>query len=157
MSHMTQRPQVIVLGKSGVAVSHTGNTSETTLATVTIPANAMGLNGVLRISSVWRAGANNGNAKTPRIRLNGIAGTTYFTTALASSLSARDMSRTIANRGAANSQIGGASGSAVGASTTAVTTSAIDTTAAVDLVFTGQLADGSDTIALDSYLVELVL
>jgi hypothetical protein len=36
------------------AVSHTGDTLETTLGTITVPANSMGPNGFVRITTVWK-------------------------------------------------------------------------------------------------------
>ena len=142
-----------VLAASAMVVSLTGSTAKTTLATVTVPGGAMGANGVLRITSLW-SHTNSANTKTPRIEFGG---TQYYGTALTTTATSR-MYHTIANRNAANSQVGGA-GSEIfnwGATTGSLTTSDANTSADQDLVFSGQLANGGDTIALESYLVEVL-
>jgi hypothetical protein len=146
-----------LLGASAVAVSHTGNTNETALATVTIPAGAMGLNGGLLIYATWTY-TNSSNNKTPRIRLGGIGGTVYANLVLTTTATYHDIRR-IRNRGAANSQLGGqasAASQAIGSTTSAPVTGAIDTSVTQDLVFSGQLALGSETIALEGYEVWLL-
>jgi hypothetical protein len=143
------------LGASAAAASHTGDTAETVLATVTIPANCMGPNGVLRIRSSWSY-PNNANVKTIRARLGGLTGTTYFASAPTTTATYSDL-RSISNRGATNSQVGSApTASQIVASASALPTSAIDTTAATTLVFTAQCANAADTITLESYQVEVL-
>lgn len=61
---------VYVLGASAIGSSHTGSTTETTLATIAVPANAMGANGVLRITAQWGYSGGAGGW-TPRIKFNG--------------------------------------------------------------------------------------
>lgn len=145
-----------ILAQSGVASSVTGTTSETTLATITVPANAMGANGAVRIWCAW-SWTNNGNSKTPRIRFGGTGGTVFTSNTLTTSQSVQDV-KIIQNRNATNSQvgttntIGGFSNSSV-----ATVTAAIDTTAAVDIVISGQLANSADTLTLERYLVELLV
>lgn len=145
-----------ILGASAVAVSGGADTNENILATVTIPAGAMGLNGILRVHTMWTV-TNSANNKILRVRFGGIGGTAYLGQTLTTSLTATDL-RWIANRGAANSQIGPQSGLAqLGSSTSAHQTSAIDTAAATTLVITGQKASAGETLTLESYLVELIL
>ena len=140
---------------SAVAVPLTGSTSETALATIAIPAGAMGANGILRITPLW-SWTNNGNTKTLRIRLGGISGTIFYALATTTSASQRGQTQ-IANRGAQNSQISQPDTmGAYGLSGTANKTGTIDTSAAQDLVITGQLGVGTDTITLESYLVEIL-
>jgi hypothetical protein len=112
----------------------------------------MGPNGMLRITSLW-SHTNSANSKTPRVEF---AGTQFYGGSFTTVATSR-MSRTIANRNAANSQVGGpASGTFNwGSTTAAVTTSSINTSIDQDLVFSGQLANSGETIALESYLVEL--
>jgi len=144
-----------VLGAGGGTFSNTGNTDETIVKTVTMPANSMGPNGVLKISSIW-SNNNSVGTKTHRIRLGGISGTILFTVGSTSNISYNDPERTIANAGATNSQVGRNSGTAgAGGSASAVLTAAVDTTAAVDIVFTVQLSDGADNGALRAYSVEV--
>lgn len=146
-----------VLASSGVAVSHTGNTDETALLTLSIPAGSMGANGWLQISSTWGfSGAN--STRTPRIRLGGIAGTAFFAVANASTINSHGDIRRIHNRNATNSQVcfnlASASGG-VGASSGAIVTGSLDTTTALDLVLSGQVANSGDTIILESYVIEI--
>lgn len=146
-----------VLGKSAATgMSHTGNTNETTLATITIPANALGANGRIRVTTQWTY-TNNANTKTLIVRLGGTSGTQYATVAVTTTAGVR-MQQEIANRNATNSQIGFAANnsSGFGGTTAAPVTSAVDTTASVDLVIRCQLGNGADTITLDSYCVEIL-
>jgi hypothetical protein len=150
---LTQRVATI-LGQSSVAVSHTGNTDETALATVTIPAGAMGANGRIRVEALWSY-PNSANNKTCRVRFGGLAGTAIHSAVNTASLAYKAMTEG-GNRNAANSQVWPPSTLNVGASGGAPVTGAIDTAAAVSLVITGQLASAAETIVLESYLVELL-
>jgi len=144
---------------SAVAVPLTGSTSETALATIAIPAGAMGANGQLRIITLWSM-TNNANNKYPRIRLGGISGTIYLG-ATQSSVASQKTQTIIRNRNSQSSQIGFAASGTLGAygvgpTTVANVTSAVDTSAAQDLVISGQLATGTDTLTLESYTVEIL-
>ncbi len=149
---------VYILAASAAPVSVTGTASETALATITIPAGAMGVNGAVRIWTQWSY-TNSGNAKTLRTRFGGIGGTQYMSVAPTTTASMRDVPRIIQNRGAANSQVGGVISATAGFAPTtgAPVTSAIDTTLAADIVLTGTLANTGETITLESYLVELIV
>lgn len=147
-----------ILASSAVAVTHTGNTSETVLATVTIPAGIMGLNGAVRVSSLWSHPGGSGNAKTTRIRFGGISGAILLSNAPTTNLSTHDHNRYIQNRNSASSQVTRGSASTQGGQTgVAVTTSSIDTSAAVNMLFTAQLASAGESITLEQYIVELIL
>lgn len=138
-----------VLAKSGVGVSHTGNTNETTLATITIPAGAMGPNGQVEVEVVFSF-PNSANTKTMRVKLGGTLASSTATTANASF---QGKSR-IANRNSASSQV--APGALVMSTTTsAVNTLTINTASAADITITGQLANSGETITLESYLVRI--
>lgn len=155
MPLINPRP-ALVLGASAAAVSCPADTSEDLLATVTIPAGIMGLNGILRIYHLWSF-TSSANNKTPRVRLGGIGGTVYGSDVFTTSATWQDM-RWIANRGAANSQIGGKSSAGILTfSTSSNITSSVDTSAATTLVFTGQKASAGETLTLEQYLVELLL
>jgi hypothetical protein len=147
----------VIIASSGTAVPLTGSTSVVTLATISLPANLLGLNGAIRLWSLWSAGANNVNAKTGRIMYSGAGGSTLRTFSLASLLSMNRLD-TIRNNGTTNGQkfFVGSSGVILGSSTTVIGTSAIDTTAATSIVLTGQLADGTDTLTLESYTAEFI-
>jgi hypothetical protein len=141
----------IPLRTNAVQVSHTGDTNETTLATITIPAKWMGPNGFLRVRAEF-GNTNNGNNKTFRIRFDG---SIIFSTVQTSSIAHRYQIE-IANRGAENSQmIGSGSGGGFGSVGFAATTTAINTALDKNLTFTVQLANGSDTAFLERIVVEL--
>jgi|SRR5215203_3192018 len=146
--------QAEIIGRSAVAVTHTGNLNETTLATVTIPGGAMGKNGLVRITAMWTF-INSANNKVTRIRFGGqsLSGLTHTTTSLY-----REM-KDIANRNAENSQIGtpaAIGGGGFGTSTAAKVETTVDTSAAVNITFTATLTLDTESITLESYLVELI-
>lgn len=145
-----------VLGASAVAVSAPADTNENILATITIPAGAMGLNGRLRVHTLWTVN-NNANVKAARVRLGGIGGTDFLGANIVNTLSMQNQVM-IANRGAANSQVGFSLGTTPFAlANSANVTAAIDTSAATTLVITAAKATAGDTMTLESYLVELIL
>ena len=57
-----------VLDASGAQASHTGNTTETTLATIAVPGGAMGANGAIRISTLWSFSGSAGAKALPPAR-----------------------------------------------------------------------------------------
>lgn len=146
-----------ILASSAVGVTHTGDTNETVLATVTIPAGIMGLNGALRITATWSTPGGSGNNKIIRVRLGGISGSGFMATTITTALSYEEASRILKNRNSATSQICRQAGSGAGSSTSAVTTISVDTSVAQDLVFTAQLASAGESITLEQYTVELIL
>jgi hypothetical protein len=145
-----------VLAASAVQVAHTGNTAETALATITVPGGAMGANGILRITTLW-SHTNGADNKLLRVRFSGAAGTTYLAITATTTATMRNQCQ-IANRNAANSQVGGAAAVTFGfgASSGAVVTSAVNTAADATIVITGQLGNAADNVNLESYLVELL-
>ena len=147
-----------VLAQSAVAASVTGTTSETVLATIPVPAGAMGANGILRIITLWSV-TNSADSKTLRVRLGGIGGTAYLGLGVTAVATAQELTL-IRNRNSLSSQVGFAATPAAsyGTSTTAVTTSAVDMSAAQDLVITGTIAAnaGANTITLEAYTVEIL-
>lgn len=141
------------LAASGVLASTTGNTTENTLATIAIPAGAMGPNGILKVTSLWSY-TNSANNKTLRMRLGGAAGTVFME--IGNTTSAYYYSqRIIQNRNSASSQIGHAGGTATFTTSTLATSGTINTANAQDLVLTGQLASAGETITLEGYIVEI--
>jgi hypothetical protein len=136
------------------ALAVTGTLTETTLATCTVPAGAMGLTGSVRIETTWSY-TNSANSKTLRVKFGG---TSYLAVALTTSATGADV-RIIRNRNSASSQIGN-----IGTGTPAYTlnssaalpTSSVDTTAAVTILLTGQLANTGETITLEGYEVWLL-
>lgn len=146
----------IILGSSASAVSGAADTNENTLATITVPAGAMGLNGILRITTFWTL-TNNANSKTLKVYFGGGGGTTYLSVDRASAASFATIC-TIMNRASASSQVGNSDAAAnvFTATTDALTTSSINTAAATTIVITGQKATAGDAITLEAYLVELI-
>ena len=149
-----------ILGASAVAVSCPVDTTEDILATINIPAGAMGLNGILRVQHAWTV-TNSANNKILRVRLGGIGGTQMASATLTTVATAFAVTH-IANRGAANSQVSppNASSTFLGftaGSSSALQTASIDTSAATTLVLTGAKASAGETLTLESYLVELIL
>lgn len=143
-----------VLGKSAVAVPLTGTTNETTLATITVPGGALGLNGQIEaiLHFTYTSSANN---KTLRLKFGG---TTFFQISATTTANYQLYLR-VSNRNSAASQLAftltnGTSG--LGQSGSAIVTGTIDTTADQDILITGQLALGTETIQLESYLITLV-
>ena len=152
---------VYVLAASAVAVSHTGNTSETALATIAVPAGAMGSNGIVRVTTVWTC-TNSANNKTGRVRFGGLGGTAYGQWTETTNISFRAQCE-IANRNSASSQVGFALGTGSanepgwGATGSTNVTSSIDTSAGVDVVISALLANSGETVTLERYLVELIV
>lgn len=146
-----------IIAQSGAAVSHTGNTNETALVTVTIPADVMGANGTIDVETVWSY-TNNANNKTLRVRFGGVSGTQYLSNIVTTSVAVRDF-RSIVNRNSKSSQVGshntGVLAGGWGSNSAAVMTSSVNTANAVDLVISGQLAIGTDTVTLEYYKVTL--
>ncbi|MDP3493148.1 MAG: DUF2793 domain-containing protein [Hyphomonadaceae bacterium] len=143
-----------ILAASAVAVSVAGTTGKTALATINVPASAMGANGRLRVTCHFSMPAST-NSKTCSFELGG---SVFMSRAEAGATVAalRDQ-REVANRNSASSQacwrastIGG-----LGQGTNTLTTGAVDTSISQDLVFYGQLANSAETITLENYLVEL--
>lgn len=145
---------VYILGQSGAAVAHTGDTVEFTLATITVPANAMGANGNIRVTAIISGSGTAGTRET-KIKFGGT--TFYDSTAVAgaSYLSGRHQMQVL-NRNVTNSQIGVNTGN-FAASSTATVTSAVDTTSSTTVTITGQLSNSGDTITLEAYSVELMV
>lgn len=134
-------------------VSHTGNTTETVLASFTIPGGTMGPNGTLDYMAIF--GFSGGaNTKTIRARLGGIGGTVIWTYGIGSTVLSSGTRRTLSNRNSESSQIARGPGSVIeGSSTTANATFAVNTAVDQTLVFTGQLVNSADTVSLEDAFV----
>lgn len=151
MVALVSRKSPVQIFQSAVAVSHTGDTNETTLATITIPAGAMGANGSVEIICNWTY-TSSANAKRLRIRFGGTA---LFDSSPTNTSTFRSFT-IIANRNSASSQVGSAASHGVfGSVASASVTSAIDTTAAVDITITATHSLASEIIRLESYIVKL--
>lgn len=143
----------IILAQSGAGFVTPADTTEDVLATVTVPANTLGANGRLRIRTWWTM-TSSANTKTIRIRWNGAAGSQVVAGAYTTVASAWADAE-ITNRAATNSQTYmGLFAASAASPTVNISTASIDTTAAVDIVFTGQKASSGETLRLESYTVE---
>lgn len=141
----------IVASSAATGMATTGDTNENTLATITIPAGAMGANGIVRITTV-HSYTNSANTKILRVKFGG---TTFVSLSTTTSATNRHQVQ-IFNRNATNSQVGQTTTISFGNSSGAALTSAVDTTAEVTVLITGQNGLGSETITLESYLVEVI-
>ncbi|WP_059413444.1 hypothetical protein [Cupriavidus basilensis] len=140
------------LWQSGAPVSVTGTTSETVLATIPIPAGAMGPNGALRVTALWSF-TNGANAKSCVIRL-GASQISLFSTTTTNSGQQQSVTRA---RGATNSQVTQGFGSTgFGTTTNSPVLTTVDMTSAQNVTLTGILTNASDTITLEAYTVELL-
>jgi hypothetical protein len=142
--------------RNGVAATHTGNTTHTVLRSITIPRNAMGPNGYLEWDAVFSYTNVAAGNWTPRVYINGIAGTLLQGPTLTSASLTYRATGTVWNRNANNSQVaflGGTGG--ISTSGSAAATAAVDTTADWTMDFTGQLANASDTVKLEAVAVKV--
>jgi hypothetical protein len=145
----------LLAASAATGMSHTGNTNETALATISV--SPPGPNGGIEVRTVWSY-TNSGNNKTLRVRLGGIGGTAYLALVPTTTTTLSD-SRRIRNRNSNSSQVGSFSAANSGGfntSSAAVVTSSTDWSAAVDLVISAQLASAGETITLESYEVWLL-
>lgn len=133
-----------VLAASGVAVPLTGTVAETVLASILIPAMAMGANGQLRITTSWQF-TNSANNKTLTWKL---AGSTLLSVNRTNTVR-EPGSMTIWNRGNEGNQL-------VIYNTSVTTTTAVDTSVDQLLTLTGTLAVAGENLTLEGYLVELM-
>lgn len=142
-----------VLAQSAVPASMTGTLTETTLATVVIPAGKLSGNGALRIRSYWSV-PNNANSKTLQISLGSSANRVLNFGVSASNTFVGD--NFILNRQTQIAQITRPVASGPGAGSGAFTSMAVDLTQMQSLIFSGTLAVATDTITLEGYTVEIL-
>jgi len=132
-----------ILYNLGTPVVLTGTTAETTLLTITIPAAIMGSIGRLNLLSLF-ALTNNANNKTIRAKFRGwVAGNAAVQNA--TNLAVTDFNFWLLNLNSATAQRNNTAASF-----------AIDTTASVDLIITGQLANAADSMTLNTLSLELI-
>lgn len=140
-----------VLAQTAVATSVTGTVAKTPLATVSIPAGAMGLNGWLEYTFVYSC-TNNANTKTFSVEFGG---TQVLSRAQSAQTGGSGLSA-IANRGVANSQHVAPTSIAPYGDSVTQTTIAIDTSQAQNLIFYATLTNVGDTMTLERYSVRLM-
>lgn len=148
----------MLLQKSAVAVVTTNTTSETIVATYSMPASTMGANGLMKL---WFAGSqtSSANNKTWRVRFGGIGGTIVLTVPAMTTTASFILDSKISNRNSESSQHAafiahrGTDALQSGVIATGLT---VNTAAALDVVITCQMAALAETMTLDSYLIELI-
>jgi len=136
----------------GAAVSLTGTTSETTLASFTVNGGLMGAKGKLKIWPLLSM-TNNANSKTLKLKMDGnvIYGNTRANEAHIQFLSV------VRNTNSESSQkISSGITVGLGTSTAAITTLSVDTSVDFTISITGQLANAADSLTLDGLFVEVV-
>ena len=120
---------------------------------MTVPANARGTNGGVRITvSATAAGTN--NTKTLRVKFGG---TTVATLSWSQpTASGGYVTLTIMNRNATGSQVFGGIGMVGNTSQEFSSTVSKDTTASVDVTVTGETPNASDEVTVHSIVVEVI-
>lgn len=139
-----------ILAASFVSVNTPADTSEDTLATIAVPANALGANGLLRVTALWSY-TNSANNKTMRVRFGG---TSMFSNVVTTTAS-QQMQAIIANVNATNVQKCFGGGTSFTASTNSISAGAIDTTSSANITITGTKASSGETLTLEGYVVEI--
>lgn len=150
----------VIISKSGVAVPLTGTTSETALVTIPIPANTVGANGNISVTTFWEMPSSS-NQKSMRVRLGAaaLAGSIVHSSSGTTIASARIETMVMALN-ATNSQKSisiNPRGTDYLTTQAAALATSIDMTASQNIVITGQLASGSETLTLIGYMVQASL
>lgn len=144
-----------ILAQSGVPATVTGTLTQTVLATIPIPANALGPNGALRIKFSAQA-TNNTNNKTITVALAGVSAWGISTGA--STAGTIESGLEIKNVGVQNSQIWTRTNASPWTSTAtgSLPVSSVNMAAAQVLTIMGTLAVSTDYLTLATYTVELL-
>lgn len=139
------------------SVNGAGDATETTAATITIPAGTVGANGIIKVTFLGTC-TNSANVKTWRIRLGGLSGTAFYSLA-ATNQAATQVQLLIRNRNSASSQIGYSNqvAAAFGQTTASPIPAAINTANAQDIVITTAWAGATsgETMSVEAYQVEV--
>lgn len=133
------------------------STSESAVYSFRIPANTLPANFAIKVIGALRM-TNNANAKTMQVRMNGVAGTLAFQSpALASNANYNFVAQfSGAGDNATLKGFGAGSAGGFGLSTTAYTSlSYAYQTTEIEIVVTVTKATGTDTMALDSLVVQI--
>jgi hypothetical protein len=140
-----------VLDQNAAPTSHTGDTAEAVLANIQLAANAMGVNGRIEVKARF-SWSNSANLKTIKVKFGGTAIENVSQT----TNSGIHVAASIANRGVANSQDGYVARYKPGSTVDyVVAPTSIDTGQATTISITGQLANATETVTLESYQVIL--
>lgn len=143
-----------ILDKCGKTTSVAATTSEETLAEVLIPANKIGKNGVLRVTSLLDV---TGSANNKRVRIYLGAALLHEVNLNAATVQADVNQLTIMNRDNVMEQVSAPKTTppaGIGASTDTLVLSAVDTSVNQTLRITGEKDNAGDEIHLRGYVVE---
>lgn len=140
--------------KDTTSRSHTGDTNETTLETITIPANTLGTEGGLKVTASFTH-AGLAAAKTLRVKFGATGGMGTMVEVAASTESL--IQSTLVSNSSTTSQRSVAT-LIFGNGTTSISNTSLaeTTTSSVDITITVQLANSGDTTTLIHSLVELI-
>jgi hypothetical protein len=141
-------PIAQVIAQSGTSASVTNTTAETTLATVSIPANAVGANGRIRVTMGWSTAAT--ASHTLRVRLAGNAMMSVVSSSISYVLECD-----IVNQNSQQSQVALPIG-VVSSGTATQVTSAVNLTQAQTLTITAAPGATTETVTLYWYSVEIL-
>jgi hypothetical protein len=153
-----QERRIGPFAKDTTSRSVTGTTTETTLETITVPANRLGADGGIRITAVYDLTDAVSGVKNVGVRVDGTQVFDYTTPSGYDGLVWIDV--LIFNDGATNAQqaIGKAiqATGAVASPAVFMATAAADTTSDVDVDLYARLSDGLDAAALEVSYSELI-
>jgi hypothetical protein len=150
-----------VLGQSSVAVSCTASTAEEVLASVNLQPGVMGVNGALRLTTLWTLTGAVGT-KTLRARLGTTAlGGSQWIAIVRAALAldyVAPIPQVLRNRNVANSQVTFfAAQGGIGTNTASgITAFTEDTSVATIVGITGQKATAGEVLTLEGYTLELL-
>lgn len=144
-----------VLATSGNPVAHTGDTADTTLASILIPGGCMGPRGALRMTLLFSC-TDSTNAKTFHARLGGSNDVLGFYQVTAAGTSAVTFQRTVFNSGDEGHQTYLSGWGTYGQTGGSLTSKTIDTSQDQYLNISAQLALGTETVTLDGYTIEVL-
>lgn len=147
-------PSGRVLAQSAQAVTLTGSTGETTLASLTIPAGTLKTDGGLLVFTQWTMTGST-NAKTKRIKLGSTSFLNLATTTNTILTYARDLHILARGRSSQISMGATITGGAVGQQSIAATTGTENLDSDLTLAITGQLASAGESLVLEAYRVTL--
>lgn len=138
--------------QSSAGPSITGTLTETTLATVTVPAGTIGANGQIEIIALW-SHTNNANNKTLRVKI----GTSVLLLVAVTTTNATQSYTRFANRNSQAAQVLHPVGTlnAFASVGTAHSTLTEDTAVDKNITFTAQLANVADSIGLESFIINV--
>jgi len=161
-------PKTLVTSNTVVSITE-NTTAERILAIYTVPANLLGLNGTIK-GEMFITHTSNANAKTYKVYLGDVTGAVgglpTIGTALSLGTSGNGIASTntttscsigffVGNRASAAVNAGGFLATRATAGSTAINTATINTAAACNLVITATKGVGTDTITLETLMLQL--